>query len=161
MTSDPLYQAVLRYAWRLLGDRELAQDVAQEVYLRRQTQKAIQNERAWAYRTARNLVIDYFRKRDRLGTVEELPDSLPDESTCFRPVDQAQQKEQTEMLHEKLNKLSPRHREAIRLKFQEGLTYTEIAQIMNETVATIGWLLHEAILKLRTELRASGIGHRE
>ena len=157
MASDPLYQAVLRYALRLLGDVELAQDVAQEVFLRRQTQKAVQNERAWAYRTARNLVIDHFRqlsrKRNRLGTVEELPDSLPDESTRFRPADRAEQKEQTEMLHDKLNNLSPRHREAIRLKFQEGMTYAEIAQIMNETVATVGWLLHEAIAKLRKELR--------
>ena len=155
MTLDPLYQAVLRYAWRLLGDQELAQDVAQEVFLRRQSQrhhqKAVQHERAWAYRTARNLVIDYFRKQVRREQVEELPDSLPDESTRFRPVHQAEQKEQIEMLHDKLNTLSPRHREAIRLKFQEGLSYAEIAKIMNETVAAVGWLLHEAIQKLRKE----------
>ncbi len=149
MTSDPLYQAVLRYALRLLGDVELAQDVAQEVFLRRQSQENLENERAWAYRTARNLTIDHFRKRGRLGPVEELPDSLPDESTRFRPAHQAELKEQTEMLHDKLNNLSPRHREAIRLKFQEGLTYAEIAQIMNETVTTVGWLLHDAIKKLR------------
>jgi RNA polymerase sigma-70 factor (ECF subfamily) len=155
MTSDPLYQAVLRYAQRLLGDVELAQDVAQEVFLRRQSQTDVQHERAWAYRTARNLVIDHYRKRDRMGPLEELPDSLPDESTRFRPVEQAEQKEQTEMLHDKLNNLSPRHREAIRLKFQEGLTYAEIAKIMNETVATVGWLLHEAIKQLRKELVTS------
>ena len=151
MTSDPLYQAVLRYALRLLGDAESAQDVAQEVFLRRQTQQNVQNQRAWAYRTARNLVIDLFRKQRRMS-MEELPDSLPDESTRFRPAQLAEQKEQTEMLHEKLNNLSPRHREAIRLKFQEGLTYAEIAQIMNETVATVGWLLHEAIKQLRREM---------
>jgi len=81
MTLDPLYQAVRYYALRLSGDVELAQDIAQEVFLRRQTQKDIHNDRAWAYRTARNLVIDHFRKHRRLGSVEELPDSLPDEST--------------------------------------------------------------------------------
>jgi len=152
MTSDPLYQAVLRYALRLLGDEDFAQDVAQEVFLRRQTRENVQNERAWAYRTARNLAIDHFRKQGRRGPVEELPDSLPDESTRFRPLQQAEQKEQTEMLHDKLNNLSPRHREAVRLKFQEGLTYAEIAQVMNETVTTVGWLLHDAIQKLRREL---------
>jgi len=153
MTSDPLYLAVIRYALRLSGDKELAQDIAQEVFLRRQTQQTVQNERAWAYRTARNLVIDHFRKHRRAGPVEPLPDSLPDESTRFRPVQQAEQKEQIEMLHDKLNDdLSPRHREAIRLKFQEGLSYAEIAETMNETVATVGWLLHEAIQRLRREL---------
>ena len=56
------------------------------------------------------------------------------------------------MLHDKLNDLSPRHQEAIRLKFQEGLTYAEIAKIMNIPRTTVAWLLRESIEKLRKEL---------
>ena len=151
MTSDPLYQAVRRYVWRLLGDVGLADDVTQEVFLRRQKQKSIRNERAWAYRTARNLVIDYFRERACRGPTEVLTD-FPDKSTRFRPLHQAEQKEQIKMLHDKLNDLSPRHREAIRLKFQEDLTYAEIAKTIKEPTTTVAWLLRDAIEKLRKEL---------
>ncbi len=84
--------------------------------------------------------------------MEELTDAFPDESTRFQPLHQAARNEQAEMLHEKLNDLSTRHREAIRLKFQEGLSYAEIARVMNEKVANVGWLLRDAIEKLRKEL---------
>jgi len=56
------------------------------------------------------------------------------------------------MLHDKLNDLSPRHREAIRLKFQEDLTYAEIAKTIKEPTTTVAWLLRDAIEKLRKEL---------
>ena len=159
MTSDPLYQAVRRYVLRLLSDVELAKDIAQEVFLRRQmqlqNQRAVRNERAWAYRTARNLVTDYFRKQGNRGSIIELTDSFPDESTRFRPLQQAETKEQAEILHDKLNDLSARHREAIRLKFQEGLSYVEIGKIMEVPRTTVAWLLRDAIEKLRNELVGS------
>jgi len=58
------------------------------------------------------------------------------------------------MIQQKINDLSPRHREVLRLKFQEGLKYAEIAEVLGESVATVGWLLHEAIAMLRKEMKA-------
>ena len=153
MTIDSLYDAIRRYATRLLSDVDAGKDIAQEVFLRYEQQReTVTNPQAWAYKTARNLVIDQFRKKQNLP----LPDDLPAEATKFSPVILAERKEINDMIQQKINDLSPRHREVLRLKFQEGLKYAEIAEVLGESVATVGWLLHEAISLLRKELVVSG-----
>ncbi|MDR0705286.1 MAG: hypothetical protein LBF88_09900, partial [Planctomycetaceae bacterium] len=75
MFDDPLlYECIRRYAARLLSDSDAANDVVQEVFLCfKQHRRSITQPRAWAYRTARNLVIDRFRQTKT--TV--LPDTMP------------------------------------------------------------------------------------
>ena len=156
MTIDSLYDAIRRYAARLLSDVDAGRDIAQEVFLRMEQQcappngQSIENPQAWAYKTARNLVIDQYRKHASRAT--RLKDDLPAEATKFNPVILAERKEINTMIQQKINDLSPRHREVLRLKFQEGLKYAEIAEVLGESVATVGWLLHEAIAILRKEL---------
>ena len=154
MTDNPIYEAIRRYAARLLTDPDAAQDIAQEVFLRLEKHReTVTSERAWAYRAARNLVIDRFRRQDRLPSSGEEPAALPAEATLFDPAKIAEKKEMLEMMHTKINALPPRQREVLRLKFQEGLKYAEIAEVIDESVATVGWLLHEAIGRLRQELQ--------
>ena len=149
--DDSLYDAICRYAARLLSNFEAGQDIAQEVFLRFEQQKeTIIHPQSWAYRTARNLVIDQYRKYK----AEALPDDLLADATKFNPVLLAEKKEIHTMIEQKINDLSPRHREVLRLKFQEGLKYAEIAEVIGESVATVGWLLHEAIMQLRKNLTA-------
>jgi RNA polymerase sigma-70 factor (ECF subfamily) len=152
MFDNPLlYESIRRYAVRLLSDSDAANDVAQEVFLRfKQHQHSIEQPRAWAYRTARNLVIDRFRQRQTKTTV--LSDTMPAEAAMFNPVLLTEKKEEIEMIQQKINRLSVRHREVLRLKFQEGLKYTEIAEVLGEPVTTVAWLIHEAVAQLRKEL---------
>jgi RNA polymerase sigma-70 factor (ECF subfamily) len=150
MTSDPLYDAIRRYAARLLSDPDAGKDIAQEVFLRlEQNRETVIEPKTWAYKTARNLVIDQYR---RSGRTTELPDDLPADATCFNPVILAERKETFMMIQQKIDDLSPKYREVLRLKFQEGLKYTEIAEVLGESVSTIARLLHEAITMLRKEL---------
>ncbi len=145
MSDHSLYQAVYRYAVRLLSGSQIAQDIVQETFLRLSTLKEPpENERAWLYRTARNLVIDHYRRSSRQSA-----EPLPESATLVHPAVLVEQKEQIDMLNEKINELSPRHREVLRLKFQENLKYAEIAEVMNEPITTVAWLIHEAIKKLR------------
>ena len=153
--ADPLYGAIRTYAARLLSDLEAGKDIAQEVFLRLEQQKeSVKYPQAWAYKTARNLVIDHYRRvaSGTPGKTEPLPEDLPADATRFDPVILTEKKEILTMIQQKINNLSPRHREVLRLKFQEGLKYTEIAEVLGETVTTIAWLLHEAIAMLRKEL---------
>ncbi|MDR2437968.1 MAG: sigma-70 family RNA polymerase sigma factor [Planctomycetaceae bacterium] len=149
MFDNPLlYESIRRYAVRLLSDTDAANDVVQEVFLRfNQHQNTIEQPRAWAYRTARNLVIDRFRQTKT--TV--LSETMPAEAGQFNPVLLTEKKEEFEMIQQKINRLSIRHREVLRLKFQEGLKYTEIADVIGEPVTTVAWLIHEAVTLLRKE----------
>lgn len=154
-SNHPFYEEVRRYVHRLVRDAQSARDVAQDVFLRRlSTKTPVKNEKSWLYRTARNLVIDHYRRSGRIR-FEDGVELLPEEATYFNPVHAVQQKEQIEMLNEKLNELSPRHREVLRLKFQQGLKYAEIAEVLNEPTTTVAWLIHEAIQLLRREMMKS------
>lgn len=154
--DNELYEALRRYVTRLLGDPDAARDITQEVFLRLEQQKGtVQQVRAWSYRTARNLVLNRFRNKSaQLGHAEAL-DELPADATRFNPVLLAEKKETLQMIQDKMNDLPPRQREVLRLKFQEGLKYAEIADVLNEPVTTVGWLIHEALAKLRTEFSVS------
>ncbi|MDR1140613.1 MAG: sigma-70 family RNA polymerase sigma factor, partial [Planctomycetaceae bacterium] len=149
-----LYESIRRYALRLLADSDAANDVVQEVFLRfKQHQSKINQPRAWAYRTARNLVIDRFRQTK----TTELTNSIPAKATQFNPVLLTEKKEEIEMIQQKINNLSAKHREVLRLKFQEGLKYAEIADVLGEPVTTVAWLLHEAITLLRKEVGINNV----
>jgi len=88
MTTVPLYDAIRRYAARLLKNLDAGEDIAQEVFLRLEQQReTVTQPQAWAYRTARNLVIDQFRRaKNRARPTESLPDDLPADATRFDPV---------------------------------------------------------------------------
>jgi len=147
---NDLYNSIMIYAARLLSDSESAKDITQEVFLRlEQNKNTVQNVKSFAYKTARNLIIDRFRKTK----MEPLPEDLPADKTLFNPAILAEKEEQKRMLEAKFNELTPRHREVLRLKFQEGLKYAEIAEILGEPVTTVAWLIHEAVAKLRSMMK--------
>lgn len=71
-----------------------------------------------------------------------------------RPADQIQQQEQTEILNDRISLLPQKQQEVLRLKFQSGLSYREIAEVMDVSATNVGFLLHTAIGKLRMQMGA-------
>ncbi|MDR0391911.1 MAG: sigma-70 family RNA polymerase sigma factor [Planctomycetaceae bacterium] len=159
MLDKKLYKSICRYLSRLVSNEELVKDIAQEVFLRlEQNQQNISHQRSWAYRTARNLVIDHYRRQSHAANpmvVGGMVQYLPANTVKFNPATLAEKKESINMMIEKLNNLSQRHREVLRLKFQEGMKYSEIAKVIEEPITTVSWLLHDAINKLRKELNVN------
>ncbi len=140
-----------RYSTRLLRDADLAADVVQEAFGRLQTaDPPPKNPRAWLYRVARNCALDLLRKRARVEPLEN-PQWLAADTASADPAALAQANEEYAMLMREMNALPTRQREAIRLKFQEGLSYAEIADVTGETKSNVGWLLHSAIKSLRAK----------
>lgn len=141
-----------RYSTRLLRDAELARDVVQEAFGRLQsTEPPPKNTRAWLYRVARNCALDMLRKQARTEPLEN-PQWLAADIRTADPAALAQQNEEYAMLMTEMNALPVKQREAVRLKFQEGLSYAEIADVTGETKSNVGWLLHSAIKSLREKL---------
>lgn len=155
----PFYDEIRVYAIRLTGQNAWADDLVQETYLRYlQSQSEIQPgaQRAWLYRTARNLFIDQFRREKRTKKVKDVmkSDFLPQlaQKRTAEPHHALEQQESFGEVFDAVDTLPARQREVIMLKFQQGLSYEEISQITGDTKTTIGWLLHEAITKLRKKL---------
>ena len=143
-------QRLVGYARRRLGDLEAAQDVVQECLLRLcradQAQVAPRLE-AWLYTVCRNLVIDHQRKERRMRVIAEPEPVVSPDSTA--PLEVA---EQRASLRAGIQKLSERDQEVLRLKFEDGLSYKDIAEVMELSVSNVGVILHTAIKRLRSEL---------
>ena len=64
----------------------------------------------------------------------------------------AEQQDTTTRVLEFVDRLTQNQREVVRLKFQHGLSYKEIAAVTELSVSNVGYLIHTAIKRLRTEL---------
>lgn len=138
-------------------DREHSEDVIQEVFLRlvRQTVErgAKENMKAWVFRVAHNLSVDYHRsqkRRPHSGETEtrfamrERVDPAPDPEQKIILVERARQ------LRGALAQLTPRQRHALLLR-AKGLRYQEIATLMGVSVQRVGELMQRAISRVEVE----------
>lgn len=140
------------YGTRLLGDPERARDIVQETFIRLWQGKLQerQNVRAWLYRVARNLCLDSLRRQRRYVSLEGA--ELLYARDGSDPAQEAGDREEREIMLNNVRQLPPRQQEVLRLKFQENLSYAQIAEITGEPVTTVGWHLHEAMKSLRGKM---------
>ena len=129
---------VMAHAYRLLGDRAEAEDVAQEAMMRlwkiaaewRQGEAKVTT---WLYRVVANLCTDRFRK-GRNVALDSIPE--PDDGQAS-VVQNMQDKVRADALQDALNGLPERQREAVVLRHIEGLANPEIALIMDIGVEAV------------------------
>lgn len=144
-----------QYAAHLLGgDVERARDLVQEAFLRLcdQEQSEVESHLGeWLYTVCRNLAIDGRRKDRRMRLMSE------EQEATFAaehesPTDAAERIDAYDRVTEALADLPPRQQEIVRLKFQHGLSYKEIAEVMSLSSTNVGFILHTAIKGLRGKL---------
>jgi RNA polymerase sigma-70 factor (ECF subfamily) len=142
---------LLQYAVRITGDRERARDVVQETFVKFQRNGAInrQDEPAtWLFTVCRNAALNVCRKERRMMYLDEETIEFR-ESEQPMPFDELEQKEATDFLLRIVATLPTRQQEVIQLKFQNDLSYRQIAAIMKTTANNVGVLLHTALKNLR------------
>lgn len=117
----------------------------------------------WLFRISHNVVYDWVRKR-KIESVGELNDETFSRdridlsaktapSFVESPDDALSNSELREKISDALDKLSPEHREAVILKDVQGLSYKEIADVMNSSLGTVMSRLFYARQKLQTLLK--------
>lgn len=151
------YQARLTgFAQRYLNDWAAAEDLAQETLLRVWQAAPRFEPRAkvstWVFGVAYRLALNEFRRRGRLarlqGRLAELLAGQRDES----PLERLQAGQRLERLNAELARLPQRQRAALLLRVDQGLSYAQIAQVMELTTAAVESLIHRARQRLRRRL---------
>lgn len=153
---------LLSYARHLTGDADRARDLVQETFCRlveKPPEAAIgQNVNGqlttWLYTVCRNLAMDHRRKESRMTTVGH----INDDALSVRhdpppaPLAAAEQREDADRLLIALAALPSGQQEIVRLKFQNDMSYREIAAITGKSVTNVGVTLHNAIKTLRERM---------
>lgn len=158
-----LESPLLGFAYQMVKDEQMAQDIVQEAFIRLQAHyDEVRQPKAWLYTTVRRLAIDEIRRSRKVvpftrgdedaSTLEMDPaDAMP------TPDEQADAEERTGLLRVCIERLAPRERKLVQLKFVEELSYKEIAAKMGMTVGNVGYSLHHALKLLELELKEEGV----
>jgi RNA polymerase sigma factor (sigma-70 family) len=147
---------LFRYAARLLGDPERARDVVQDTFVKLMAQPptAINGHTVeWLFTVCRHRALDVMRKENRMKRFEEgQMERLS--SDDLHPGHEMERAETTAAVLQLINRLPPNQQEVVRLKFQNGFSYKEISRITELSVGNVGFLIHTAVHRLRTEFAA-------
>ncbi|MBA2682084.1 MAG: sigma-70 family RNA polymerase sigma factor [Ktedonobacteraceae bacterium] len=157
------HHRLVRYLLYLVGRQEHAEDLAQETWIRvlqRGTQyNGRQQFDPWLFAIARNLTIDYLRKKGKAGQAVSLPDDqdawllLP--SSGPSPFEAAARSQDAMRLAGRLQILAPLYREALLLRFQEDMSLPEIAQVVGAPVTTVSSRIYRGLAALRSAFQES------
>jgi RNA polymerase sigma-70 factor (family 1) len=151
---DRFYERLTVFATGIVGDKEAAKDIVQEVFVelaeKQGTIDRIQNFQAFLFIAARNRCANYLRREKRLTArnrlfMERLDD--PDELANDRLDD-----EFLCALHQSMERLPGRSRQIVELYYIEEMRYKEIAEKLHISDRTVESTLRSALLKLRQSL---------
>jgi RNA polymerase sigma-70 factor (ECF subfamily) len=158
------YPRLLNFIYRFLGDQALAEDIAQETFI-----KVYQNAgrykpqskfSTWLYTIAKNLSLNELRKRKQIAFSlnetftdgdEEVINRIEDEAAVY-PVEKLISEEKSEAVKKAIDELPENQRMAIILLRYENFSYEEIAKTMGASVSAVKSLLSRAKETLRVKL---------
>lgn len=144
---DEWLRELRRYVHRLTGDRDRAEDVAQEAVLRlirAQQDAAVQAPRAWLYRTATNMVRDQARHEAMLRR-KAVPVDTDETSTPEQDFERA---ETIRQVRDALDLIPARDRELLILR-ESGFRYREIADVIGVKTQSVPVLAARALERFR------------
>lgn len=154
---EKLYIELLRWCTNMCGNIHLAEELVQEAFLKATAnQENLQSltykqQRAWLYKTARNLFVDHYRKYQR-----ELLSSFTLESKEGRgnPLNQLMEdsREEEILWNMLIASLSEQERTPFIMRYLMGYTSNEIGDMFNISPATVRSRLHNARKRIRKEL---------
>jgi RNA polymerase sigma-70 factor (ECF subfamily) len=153
-----LYHAPLvRYLTRRLGDRDWAEEVAQEVFLRALRQDSLSSERSWLFAVATNLVRDEARRTARQRRHLQVLAEQERDAVVEPPITSAERAHEAALARQALESLVEKDRLALLMR-EEGLNYEEIAAALELSVGSVGTTLARARRRLAETYEALQAG---
>lgn len=157
---DMYQDKVIRLAYTYVKDRKLAEDLAQEVFVKCFIHKDnFRNEssvKTWVYSITINLCKDYLRSgwKKYIHVIDRFSKTKP--TSALTPELSIVQKSEHEALADEVLKLPLKYREVILLYYYKELTVNEISQILNKKEATVRTILQRGREMLRRKLEKGG-----
>jgi RNA polymerase sigma-70 factor, ECF subfamily len=152
---------VFNYILRTIGDRALAEDLTQDVFVRIYHGLAGFSLRCrfttWLFQVAKNRVLDELRARERRPHPDALDDVAPLEVVDAPP----ERIEMIDALWRAVGALNPDLKMALLLRDVVGLSYAEIADSLEITLATVKWRIYKAREEVQLALAHEGITLRQ
>jgi len=151
------YDLIYRLGFRILGTRDAAQDLAQDICaalpakLRGFRGKA--RFTTWLFRIVSNAAIDRIRRRQ---SRDKALDGWG-EITQLARADDAQKQQETAWLHQAMNRLTPELRQTVALVLSEEMTHAEAARVLDLSEGTISWRMSEVKKMLRQMAREEAV----
>ena len=148
---DEYFDRIARYIYVRIGDRNEAEDLAGEVFLKALESLKSYKERgipmqAWLFKIAHNQIVDHLRKATKRKTV---PIDTVQIETVENPVATVEKSIEIERVNEAMQKLTPEQREVVRLRFFGDLSSKEVGAIMRKSDGAVREMQRAAIEKLR------------
>lgn len=153
---------IYRFIYFKVSSRQDAEDLTSEVFLKiwqyiTETEEEIENLRALLYRSARNLVIDFYRrnaKRDLVHDPEVLNAVVDERQQSFlSKIDNQFELKNIEVV---LRKMKDEYREVVILRFIEDMSISEIAKVLDKSKGSVRVILHRALKVVRQSLQQDG-----
>jgi RNA polymerase sigma-70 factor (ECF subfamily) len=149
---------IFNYVLRLVGDRALAEDLTQEVFIRvfQGLPKFSLRSKftTWLFQVTKNRVLDELRASERRPRALVAIDDAPPLEAIDAPVEQV---ETIDALWVAVGELNPDLKMALLLRDVVGLSYNEIADSLETTLATVKWRIFKAREEVQLSLAREGI----
>lgn len=149
---DAENDAIFRFCYLKIGNRERALDLTQETFLRAweyiKEGNTIKNLRAFVFHVAKNLIIDEYRKKERTNiSLDSMLEIGYDRGT--NEIEEKEVEREFGEILSLMHQLSDEYREVLTLRFVEDLSVKDIARILKETENATSVRIHRALEKLR------------
>jgi RNA polymerase sigma-70 factor (ECF subfamily) len=149
---------VFNYVFRMVGDRPLAEDLTQDIFLRIYQGLPHFSLRCrfttWVFQIAKNRVLDELRARERKPRSAVNVDDAPPLEVLDAPVEQT---EAIDALWRAVEALNPDLKMALLLRDIAGLSYNEISDSLEVTLATVKWRIYKAREEVQIALEREGV----
>jgi len=150
---NQLHQLLLNYVYHMLGDRQAAEDVTQDAFIRAHERIGQLGPpwdfKSWVFRIASNLAVDYLRRNRRFVDLEE-PTMMAEGPITKRPSERGvQRNEAREAVWNTLDGMPTIYRQVLILREFNGQSYKEVSQALECTYDNARQLVHRARMRFR------------